>query len=177
MYGLSFCIQCKFWTLMKDLERRLEAVKMWFIRKIMRISWTERKTNEKVIEMARFKRSLLKIISARQMKFFGHIIRAGGIEKQLLCGKICAMKSRGRHHINYTDILNLSITKKRIPQQRADQESWQERKMEGRGRRCLEQTWHTNMKKYWYSLNTKPGQHVILVELRTSDFFMLNNPS
>ena len=106
---------CECWTLTKPLERKLEAVEMWFIRRIMRVSWTERKTNEEVMEMARYKRSFLKINRARQMKFFGHIIRADRLEKQLLCGKICGTKSRGRQRINYTDSLNLYITKKESP--------------------------------------------------------------
>ena len=79
--------------------------------------------------MVRYKRSLLKIIRARQMKFFGHIIRADGLEKQLLCGKICGTKSRGRQRINYTDSLNWYITKKESPNneliRRADnREQW-----------------------------------------------------
>ena len=110
---LLYAYEC--WTLTKFLERRLEAVEMWFIRRIMRISWTERKTNKEVMEIAMYKRSLLKLIRARQMKFFGHIIRTDGTEKQLLCGKICGMKSRAIQRINYTDSLNLYITKKKSP--------------------------------------------------------------
>ena len=37
---------CECWTLTKDLERRLEAAEMWYIRRIMRISWTKKKSNE-----------------------------------------------------------------------------------------------------------------------------------
>ena len=89
MYG------CECWTLTKDLERRLEAAEMWYLRRIMRISWTEKISNEKVMEIAEYKRSLLKTIRVRQLNFFGHINRADGIEKRLLCGKICGTKSRG----------------------------------------------------------------------------------
>ena len=39
-------IGCECWTLIKDLERRLEAVEMWYIRRIMRISWTDKKSNK-----------------------------------------------------------------------------------------------------------------------------------
>ena len=54
------------------LERRLEAAEMLYSRRLMRISWTERKSNEEVMEMAEYKRSLLKIIRKRQLKFFEH---------------------------------------------------------------------------------------------------------
>ena len=61
---------CECWTLTKDLERRLEAAEMWYIRKIMRISWTEKKSNEEVMEMAGYKGSLLKIIRKTQLHFW-----------------------------------------------------------------------------------------------------------
>ena len=51
----------------KDLERRLEAAEIWYIRRIMRISWSEKKSNEEVMEMAGYKRFLLKTIRKRQL--------------------------------------------------------------------------------------------------------------
>ena len=62
---------CECWTLTKDLERRLEAAETWYTRRIMRISWTEKKSNEEVMEMAGYKRSLLRPIRKRQLQFFG----------------------------------------------------------------------------------------------------------
>ena len=94
------------WTLTKDTERKLEAVEMWYLRRIMKISWTEKRSNEEVMEMAGYKRSLLKVIRKRQLNFFGHMIRKDGLEKQLLCGKINGVKSRGRQRTKYTDSLS-----------------------------------------------------------------------
>ena len=62
---------CECWTLPKYLERRLEAAEMWYIRRIMRISWTEKKSNEEVMEMAGYKRSLFKTIRKKQLQFLG----------------------------------------------------------------------------------------------------------
>ena len=50
---------CECWTLTPELERRLEAAEMWFIRRIMKISWTEKKSNEEVMKLAGYVRSLL----------------------------------------------------------------------------------------------------------------------
>ena len=47
----------------------------------MRISWTEKKSNKEVMEMAGYKRSLLETIRKRQLQFFGNINRADGLEK------------------------------------------------------------------------------------------------
>ena len=101
---------CECWTLTKDTERRLEAVEMWYIRRIMKVSWTKRKTNEEVMEMAEYKRSLLNTIRKRQLKFFGHVNRADGLEKLLLSGKICGKKSRGKQRTKFTDSLNAFAT-------------------------------------------------------------------
>ena len=58
------------------------------------LSWTEKKSNQEVMEMALYKRSLLKIIRKRQLQFFGHVNRADGLVKQTLSGKICGTKSK-----------------------------------------------------------------------------------
>ena len=77
---------CECWTLTKDLERRLEAAEMWYIRRIMRISWTEKIPTQNI---------------RKRLQFFGHINRADGLEKQILSGKICGTKSRGRQRTKY----------------------------------------------------------------------------
>ena len=63
---------------------------MWCIKRIKIISWTEKKSNEEVMEMAGYKRSLLKTIRKIQLgsTIFKHINRADGLEKQTLGGKI-----------------------------------------------------------------------------------------
>ena len=113
----------------KDLERRLEAAEMWYIRRIMRISWTEMKSNKEIMEMAGYKRSLLKTISKRQLQLFEHMNRADGLEKQILTGKICGNKSRRRQCTKYTDSLNNFVTRKESPSNEVirrtdDREGW-----------------------------------------------------
>ena len=94
----------------------------------MRVSWTEKKSNEEVMEMAGYKRSLLKTIRKRQLQFFGQ--RADGLEKQILSGKICGTKSRGRQRTKYTDSLNNFGTRKESPSNELirrtdDREDWE----------------------------------------------------
>ena len=66
---------------------------MWYILGIMRISWTEKKSNEEVMVMAGHKRSLLKTIRKGKVQFIGYVNRADTdrLEKQigLLSGKNC----------------------------------------------------------------------------------------
>ena len=63
--------RCTCWTLTKELERKLEAAELWFMQIIMRLSLLERKINEEVMEMSRYRRSLLKVIRERQLEFLG----------------------------------------------------------------------------------------------------------
>ena len=105
---------CECWTLNKDTEKRLEAAEMWFLRRIMKISWTERKSNTEVIEMTGYKKSLIKTIRKRQMEFLGHICRKEGIEKQVLCGKLEGTRGRGRQRTTYMDSINIYATGKTL---------------------------------------------------------------
>ncbi|GFN98012.1 endonuclease-reverse transcriptase [Plakobranchus ocellatus] len=67
------------------------------------------------MEMAGYKRYLLKTIRNRQLQFFGHVNRANETEKQILCGMICGTKGRGKERIKYTDSLNSEATRKESP--------------------------------------------------------------
>ena len=64
---------CECWTITSDIERKIEAAEMWFIRRMLRISWTENKLNVNVLREGNVQRSLLKTIRKRQMEFLGHV--------------------------------------------------------------------------------------------------------
>ena len=93
---------CECWTITNIIRKRLEATEMWFLRRILKISWTEKKSNQEVLKMANTERSLIKTIRKRQMKFVGHINRRGGMEHLSLTGK----RGRGRRREMYVDSLN-----------------------------------------------------------------------
>ena len=66
---------CECWTITSDIEKKIEAAEMWFIRRMLRISWTEKKPNVNVLREGNLQRSLLKTIRKRQMEFLGHVCR------------------------------------------------------------------------------------------------------
>ena len=72
---------CESWTISTNMKKRLEATEMWFLRRMMRISWTEMVTNEEVLRRAETRRSLLGTIRRRQLSFLGHTIRSDELEK------------------------------------------------------------------------------------------------
>ena len=79
---------CEYWTLCKEMERKLAAVEIWFIRRVMRISWIEKKSNEAVLKDANLERSLIKAIRKRQLTFLGPNCRHKGLEHLSITGKI-----------------------------------------------------------------------------------------
>ena len=65
---------CEAWTIDERMKRSLETTEMWFLRRMMRIPWTAKKTNEEVLTEAQTTRQLMTKIRKRQAKFVGHVI-------------------------------------------------------------------------------------------------------
>jgi len=99
---------CESWTISSSCKRRLEAMEMWCYRRMARISWVKRISNERVLEMVDIERSLLVTIRKRQLRFVGHVERKGGLEKLVLEGRIEGRRSRGRRRLNYMGGLSLA---------------------------------------------------------------------
>ena len=91
------------WTISKIMQKRLEAAEMWFLRRMMKISWTERKTNEQVLNMMNTRRNLMNIIRKRQLEFFGHIMRKNGLENLVVTGRVEGSRARGRQRLKFLD--------------------------------------------------------------------------
>ena len=69
MYG------CEAWTISKQAQKKIEAVEMWFLRRMMNISWMAKKSNDTVLKEAHTSRALVNKIRTRQTTFFGHVMR------------------------------------------------------------------------------------------------------
>ncbi|GFO13981.1 endonuclease-reverse transcriptase [Plakobranchus ocellatus] len=81
MYG------CEAWTISKQIQNKLEATEMWFLRRMLRIPWTAKKTNERILNEANKRRSLVRTIKKRQATFLGHLMRRGKLEHLVTKGK------------------------------------------------------------------------------------------
>ena len=101
---------CECWTITSDIEKKIEAAEMWFFRRMLRISWTEKKTNVNVLREGNVQRSLLKTIRKRQMEFLGHVCRRRGLEFLSLTGKVEGKRDRGKQRITFLDSLCNSAT-------------------------------------------------------------------
>ena len=94
MSTLMYGSEC--WTISSEMEKKLEAMEMWCYRKILRLSWTEKVTNEGVLKRVRKERTLMKRIRKRQLEFLGHVMRNQKLENITVTRKIEGKRSRGR---------------------------------------------------------------------------------
>ena len=91
------------WTLRKEDIRRLEAFEMWIWRRMERVSWMDRRTNEDILQMVDEKRSMIGIIRSRQRKWLGRIMRGDSLLRIIIEGRMEGKKTRGRPRMMLLD--------------------------------------------------------------------------
>ena len=92
-------------TISKTMADRLSAFEMWCYRRMLRISWTDKIKNEKVLRKINIKNRLLNTIKTKKLKYFGHITRQNGdsLQKIVLDGKVNGRRGRGRPRTSWSD--------------------------------------------------------------------------
>jgi len=68
------------------MESRLQAAEMWFIRRMLKVSWSQMISNAEVLQRADTYRDLMKSVIARQIRFVGHVLRKESSENLVLTG-------------------------------------------------------------------------------------------
>ena len=89
---------CESWTLRKNEETRLDAFEMKGLRKILRVSWTAKKTNKWILNKAGVKGELLDTIKARKLAYYGHNMRKQGSCLEIMQGTIPGARRREEGH-------------------------------------------------------------------------------
>ena len=76
------------WTLRKADRQKIEAAEMWFYRRLLSISWKEKRTNESILKQLGVNRYLYAEVVKRKMGFFGHTARSGcPLTRDIIQGK------------------------------------------------------------------------------------------
>jgi len=96
---------CESWTLRKNEETHLDAFEMKGLRKILRVSWTAKKTNDWILNKAGVKRELLDTVKARKLAYCGHTMRKQGncLEKETMQRTMPDVRRRGRPRTAWID--------------------------------------------------------------------------
>jgi exonuclease III len=96
---------CETWTMKKEERDRLNAFEMWVWRRMEKISWKDRVTNEQVLSRVGEERSLVESIVKRKKNWIGHVVRGNGLLKLVLEGRMDGKRPRGRPRIGMIDEL------------------------------------------------------------------------
>ena len=79
---------CESWTIKKADHRRIDAFKLWCLRRLLRIPWTARRSNQSVLTEISPEYSLEGLMLKLKLQYFGHLMRrADSLEKTLMLGK------------------------------------------------------------------------------------------
>ena len=98
MYG------CESWTVKKAEHRRIDASKLWFWRKLLRIPWTARRSNQSILKEISPGCSLQGLMLKLKLQYFGHLMqRADSFEKTLMLGKIESRRRKGWQRMRWLD--------------------------------------------------------------------------
>ena len=84
------------WTVKKAEGRRIDAFELWCWRKLLRVSWTARRSNQAILKEISPGCSLKKLMLKLKLQYFGHLMqRVDSLEKTLMLGEIGCRRRRG----------------------------------------------------------------------------------
>ena len=98
MYG------CESWTMKKAESQRIDAFELWCWRRLLRVPWTSRRSNQSILKEISPGCSLQGLMLKLKLQYFGHLMRrVDSFEKTLMLGKIEGRRRRGRQRIRWLD--------------------------------------------------------------------------
>ena len=98
MYG------CESWTIKKTEHRRIDAFELWCWRRLLRVPWIARRSNQSILKEISPGCSLVRLMLKLKLQYFGHLMRrTDSFEKTLMLGKIEGGRRRGRQRMRWLD--------------------------------------------------------------------------
>ena len=108
--AIAFSYRYERWTIKKAEHRRITAFELWCWRRLLRVPWTARRSNQSILKKINSEYSLEGLMLKLKLQYFGHLMRrADSLEKTLILGNMEGRRRRGWQRMRWLDGITNSV--------------------------------------------------------------------